>query len=191
MQVLSQTGFRELTGRRAVAASIIGAAFTAVCAQVAFYLPENPYVPITMQTFAVVLCAMMLGSRLGALSQLEYLAAGMLGAPVFAGFKPGPAAVAGPTLGYLVGFVAAAYVVGLFIESTRRTLASGLIAGLLGVAVIYTFGLAWLTIWGRAIFPGWASWMAGAAPFVGLDAVKVTLAAMLCFGRLRKTPAVE
>ena len=183
MRVLSQTGFRELTGYKALAASLIGAALTALCAQVAFYLPGNPYVPVTMQTFAVVLCAMTLGSRLGALSQMEYLAVGLLGAPVFAGFKSGPAAVVGPTLGYLIGFVAAAYVVGLFIESTRRTLASGLIAGMLGVAVIYIFGAAWLTIWGRAIFPGWACWMAGVAPFVGLDAAKVTLAAMLCFKR--------
>ncbi|MCL5103394.1 MAG: biotin transporter BioY [Armatimonadetes bacterium] len=182
MQVLSQIRPRGLTGRGALAATLIGAAFTAVCAQIAFYLPGNP-VPVTMQVFAVVLCGMALGSRLAAVSQLEYLAAGMLGAPVFAGFKSGLMAIAGPTLGYLIGFVAAAYVVGLFIEMTRRSLASAFIAGMIGVGVIYTFGAAWLAIWGHSMFPGWISWMVGAAPFAGLDAAKVALAAMLCFGR--------
>jgi len=175
----------ELTTQksRLVALSLLGAAFTAICAQVAFYLPGNP-VPVTMQVFAVLCCGLMLGSKLGALAQIEYLIAGMLGAPVFAGFKGGLAYIAGPTGGYLVGFVFAAFVVGLFVERVGRELMlSRLLAALIGVFVVYMFGRAWLAVWLNDL-SGLKSWILGVAPFVGLDIAKAVLAATLCRGRV-------
>ncbi|MCE5197889.1 MAG: biotin transporter BioY [Armatimonadota bacterium] len=183
MHILTQVKTRTLSGRRAVVASLIGAAFTAVCAQVAFYLPGNP-VPVTAQVFAVICCGMVLGSKYGALSQIEYLVAGLMGAPIFTGFKAGPIVLAGPTAGYLIGFICAAYVVGRLLESSpRRSFAPAVIGGLMGVGVIYAFGAGWLAVWGGSAFPGFAAWIFGAAPFIGVDAVKVVLAAMLCVGR--------
>ncbi len=184
IRVLEQARRRELTGRGAVVASLIGAGVTAVCAQLAFYLPGNP-VPVTMQVFAVVACGLMLGSRIGALAQLEYLAAGAAGLPVFAGLKGGVGAIAGPTGGYLAAFVVAAFVVGAVAERTRRgSVAVDCAAGLLGVAVVYTLGRAWFAVWLGDV-SGLRSWALGVAPFAGLDAVKVALAAMLCGGRRR------
>jgi len=183
MNVLSRISSYRLTRRQALIASLIGAALTAVCAQIAFYLPGKP-VPVTMQVFAVVCCGLVLGSRWAALAQIEFLTAGLLGAPVFAGFRAGPAALAGPTGGYLVGFIAAAFIVGYVFEAaSRRNFTSACLAGAMGVCVIYAFGVAWLSIWLGPRFSGFVPWMIGAAPFVGVDAVKVVVAAMLCADR--------
>ena len=182
MQVLSDIFAQRLSGRRALAASFVGAAFTAVCGQVAFHLPGNP-VPITLQVFAVVCCGLMLGSRYGALSQLEYLVAGVAGAPVFSRFGFGPAWLIGPTGGYLVAFVAAAFVIGLIAErDVRLTFPTACIAGLAGMVTIHTIGSAWLGVYlGDAL--GWSKWMLGVLPFVGVDAVKVVVAALACSSR--------
>ncbi|MGB9619679.1 MAG: biotin transporter BioY, partial [Armatimonadota bacterium] len=115
-----------------------------------------------------------------AISQIQYLAAGALGAPVFAGFRGGIGALAGPTGGYLVGFVFAAYVVGAMADRTRRGSFAGLcLAGFTGVLVIYVFGRAWLGLWLGNV-SGLASWALGVAPFVAIDAVKVLAAAAIC-----------
>lgn len=193
MQVFARVNIkpRTLTGYRAVIASLMGAAFTAVCAQVAFHLPGNP-IPFTMQVFAVLCCGMVLGSKYGALSQIEYLVAGLCGAPIFADFKAGPIAFQGPTGGYLIGFIAAAFVMGYLMERVvDHTFFAMCLAGAVGVWTIYTCGAAWLAVWiqlfGRIFqgysFPGWSSWMLGIAPFVGIDAVKVIIAARICAGK--------
>jgi biotin transport system substrate-specific component len=163
-----------------VVATLIGAGLTAVCAKFGFFLPGNPFVPVTMQVFAVVLCGMVLGSRLGAIAQMQYLVAGLLGAPVFATMKAGPLAVFGPTGGYLVGFVIAAYVTGLIVERFGRASAvSFCVAGLFGAALVHTCGVAWLSVWGGTAYHGFAAWAMGSASFMALDVVKVTAAAML------------
>ena len=182
MQVLTRVRPAELTGKKAIIASLIGAAFTAVCAQIAFHLPGNP-VPVTMQVFAVICCGLMLGSKVACLAQIEYIVAGCLGAPVFAGFSAGPAALIGPSGGYLIGFIAAAFIVGLVVDRAfERNFTTACVAGIIGVGAIYAFGVAWLSVWLR-IFDSssvcWQSWMLGVAPFVGIDAVKVVVAAKL------------
>ena len=183
MYVISQVRPCRLSGYKAVLASLTGAALTAACAQIAFYLPGKP-VPITMQVFAVLCCSFLLGGRYAAVAQIEFLTAGLLGAPVFAGFRAGPAALAGPTGGYLVGFVAAAFVAGLFFETARhKTFTTACVAGLLGVAVIYVFGVSYLALWQGSRLPGLAAWLTGVVPFVGVDAAKVALAAAVCVGR--------
>lgn len=118
--------------------------FTALCAQIALWIGP---VPITGQTLAVLLAGAALGAKRGALSQLVYLGEGLLGLPVFAGGLAGPAVLMGPRGGYLLGFVAAAFVVGWLAERRwdrhPHTTAAAMVAG---NAAIYLFGLPWLAL---------------------------------------------
>jgi biotin transport system substrate-specific component len=95
---------------------IYAAMFGAATAMGAYIMIPLPPVPITLQTLFVVLAGALLGGRLGALSQVVYLLLGIIGLPVFHGGKGGLGILLGPTGGYLVGFIAAAYVVGKLIE---------------------------------------------------------------------------
>ena len=118
--------------------------FAALTAVGAFIKIPIPYVPLTLQTLMVMLAGLILGSRLGALSQLLYLTIGLIGLPIFAQ-GGGPGYVLQPSFGFLVGFIAGAYVIGKVVERERslsfpRTLA----ALLLGQAAIYLFGISYL-----------------------------------------------
>ena len=149
---------------------------TALSAQVAFYIGP---VPITGQTFAVLLAGALLGSRRGALSQLTYLALGTMGAPIFAGWHGGPAVLMGPTGGYLIGFVAAAFVIGLLAErGWDRRIWSMAIAMLFGNVVIYAFGLSWLACWLSHFAPESSAFTVGLYPFIPGDMLKIALAAV-------------
>lgn len=145
-------------------------------------IPVGP-VPITLQVLFVLLSGLVLGSRLGALSQVEYLAIGFAGAPVFAGGKSGLIALVGPTGGYLAGFVVGAYLAGLVAESVARPgRIRFFLAGLLGTAAIYVSGMIWLSTWfaiGRGT--NWmaemaSAWQFGVLPFIAVDAVKAVVA---------------
>jgi biotin transport system substrate-specific component len=168
-----------LVSRRGLARDLVligGAVWvTALAAQVTVFLPFTP-VPITGQTLAVLLCAAALGSRRGAIAQLAYLGAGSAGIPVFAAWGRG--LPIGPTGGYLLGFVAAAYVVGLLVErGWDRRMRTACLAMLAGNAVIYAFGLPWLALFvggplGKVLALG--LW-----PFILGDLVKIALASAL------------
>ena len=151
-----------------------GSLFIALSAQVAIPLPFSP-VPITGQTLAVLLTGVLLGSRRGSLCLLAYLAEGISGLPVFAGGMAGPARLVGPTGGYLVGFIAAAFLTGLLAErGWDRRVTTTLLAMLLGNAAIYAFGLPWL-----ARFVGGERVLAlGLLPFIPGDFLKLILATM-------------
>ncbi len=155
---------------------VVGAgAATALAARVAIPLPWSP-VPLTGQTFAVLLAGALLGARRGALSQALYLAAGAAGMPVFAGGAAGPGSLLGPTAGYLLAFPLAAWVTGALAErGWDRHFLSTAAAMLIGSAVILGLGTAGLTFfvpWDRLI-------AAGFLPFVPGDLVKTALAALL------------
>src|SRR3990172_4580805 len=92
---------------------VLGSLFVAAMAQLS--IPLQP-VPVTGQTLAVLLVGIVLGSKRGALALTAYLGEGLAGLPVFAEAKSGIATVLGPTGGYLIGFIAAAWLVGLFAE---------------------------------------------------------------------------
>jgi len=173
---------------RGLGTTLVFAGLTAVLAQVAFRLPGTP-VPVTFQVLGVALSGLLLGSRLGALAQFEYLLAGLAGAPVFAGWSGGPTAIVGPSGGYIPGFVLGALVTGAIFERCRRQDAPrAFAAGMAGVAAIYLCGVAWLSVWlriGGGIWHGLPAWLLGVAPFVGVDALKVTVAAMIATGASR------
>ena len=122
---------------------IVGfAALTGLSAQVAVYL--NPAVPITGQTFAVLLAGAALGSKRGGASMLVYLATGIAGIPVFAP----SGAIPGSSRGYFLGFVAAAIIVGFLTERGWSRNPVKLIAAMLaGEVAIYAFGLPWLAFY--------------------------------------------
>ena len=162
------------------AALVLGGSLViALSAQVAIQLPFSP-VPITGQTLAVLLVGALLGSRRGALAVLAYIAEGFAGLPVFAGGAAGLARLFGPTGGYLVGFVAAAFLVGWLAErGWDRRFGTTLAAMTLGNLVIYGVGAVWL-----AVFVGGLSraWSLGVLPFLPGDAIKIVLAAVLLPG---------
>ena len=162
------------------AALVLGASLViALGAQVAIQLPFSP-VPITGQTMAVLLVGALLGSRRGALAVLAYIAEGLAGLPVFAGGAAGLARLFGPTGGYLVGFVAAAFLVGWLAErGWDRRFGTTLAAMTLGNLVIYAVGVVWL-----AVFVGGLSraWSLGVLPFLPGDVIKIILAAVLLPG---------
>jgi len=151
-----------------------GSLFVAGMAQVRLPLPFTP-VPITGQTFAVLLVGAALGARLGVLSLALYLVEGLAGLPFFAGGASGLTALFGPTGGYLVGFVAAAYLVGLLAErGGDRRVRTAVPIFLAGEAVIYLFGLPWL-----GFFVGFRQALAlGLFPFLVGDVLKLAAAAL-------------
>lgn len=159
---------------------LAGSALIALGAQVRIPLPFSP-VPVTGQTFAVLLVAAALG-RLGFASALVYLGEGALGLPVFAGGTSGLAVVGGPTGGYLVGFVLAAAVVGTLAERRwDRRFVTALAAMLLGEVVIYACGLAWLARFALPV----PLLDAGLIPFIPGDLFKIVLAALALPGAWR------
>ena len=151
---------------------ICGSLILGLSAQVKVYLPISP-VPITGQTFAVLMLAALLGSRRGVLAMIAYLIEGALGLPVFAG-GIGLAALIGPTGGYLVGFIAVAYVVGRLAEmGWDRRVITTIAAMLAGEIVLYTFGVCWLAIMTNIR----TALMIGLYPFIVGDILKIALAA--------------
>ena len=153
----------------------ISALFVAALAQVKIPLPFTP-VPITGQTFAVLLVGATIGSKRGVASLALYTAMGAFGLPFFAGGASGLAYLSGPTLGYLVGFVAAAYVVGLLAErGLERSVHTSFFPFLVGTLVIYIFGAGWLSI----LFGIEKAFMLGVLPFLVGDAIKIGLAALV------------
>ncbi len=152
-----------------------GSVLLALSAQLTVHLPIGP-VPITGQTFAVLLVGALMGSVRGGLVVLLYLAEGLSGLPVFAGGGAGPTVLLGPTGGYLLGFVPAAVAVGFLAErGWDRHFATTLAAMTMGTGVIFLCGLAWLAV---LQLPG-GLLAIGLVPFLPGAALKIVAAALL------------
>ena len=159
---------------------IFGSLLVALFAQISIPLPFTP-VPLTGQTFAVLLVGATLGSKRGAASLGLYLAMGAIGLPFFAGAKSGITNANGTmivTLGYLIGFIIAAYVIGLLAErGMDRSFRTSLLPFIIGTIIIYLVGATWLTL----SIPGWTAldgFNKGVAPFLIGDAIKLLLAGL-------------
>lgn len=154
---------------------LAGSAVVALSAQVAFPLPFSP-VPVTGQTFGVLLVASLLGRARGTAAVLAYLAEGAAGLPVFAGAAAGPAKLIGPTGGYLAGFVLGAYVCGWLAErGWDRTPLKTTASMVAGNVAIFAVALPWLS----RFVGGSNVWTMGFWPFIPGDVVKIGLAAAL------------
>ncbi|MEX2280205.1 MAG: biotin transporter BioY [Acidimicrobiia bacterium] len=174
---------RVITGRIvasnrvvAVVAVLAFAGLTALLAQVRIPLGFTP-VPVTGQTFAVLLAGAALGARMGATSQLVYLAAGAVGFPVFTGGGSGFEYFTGATAGYLVGFVLAAALVGRLAEGAQdRKVNTAITAFLAGSAVIYVCGALGLMV--TADMDLTTAIAQGITPFVFGDLLKAVAAGL-------------
>jgi biotin transport system substrate-specific component len=178
-QIFPQEGIAADAARIAAATILL-----ALCAHIVVPLPWTP-VPITGQTFGVLLVGVLLGARRGGLALLLYLLEGAAGLPVF---QPlglvGPARFLGPTAGYLIAYPAAAFVTGWLVErgsqfaaarATKSSFAAfSLIGGLIsGEAIIFAAGCAWLAV---GLGLGWKlALQQGALPFVPGEVVKIVL----------------
>ncbi len=152
------------------------AALTAVCSMISIPLPFTP-VPINLATLSVFLAGGLLGSKYGSLSQLVYVVLGAVGLPVFHNFTGGLAVVTGATGGYIIGYVAAAWLVGFLCEKIGRGFYKNILSMASGLAVCYTLGTLWfmyLTSTGFA-----AALIACVVPFLPGDAVKIAAGAIL------------
>ena len=163
-----------LNWARSVALVVAFSLLVALAAQVAVPLPWTP-VPLTAQTFAVLLTGALLGSRLGALALVAYLVEGASGLPFFVGGAGGLQHFYGATAGYLLAFPAAAFVTGYLAERgwDRRFLTAAL-AMAAGSLVILACGWAWLALLLRSASD---AFRLGVAPFVVGDIIKIALAA--------------
>lgn len=166
------------TRARHLALILIGTALIALSARVWILIPGNP-VPLTGQTFGVLLAAGALGFRRGLAATLLYLAIGAFGLPVFAEGKHGSAILFGVTGGYLFGFVLASAIIGRLAElGWDRNVFGSIGAMLIGSLAIYLIGVPWLAATylegdlGKAIEVGFV-------PYVLWDGLKLTLAALL------------
>ncbi len=153
-------------------------ALIAICSWISIPL----YVPITMQTFAVFAAIGFLGLKRGTIAVSVYILLGLVGVPVFAGFKGGIGALAGPTGGYIIGFLFTAVVSGLIIKKWGNkpfVLAAAFAAGLI---ICYVFG----TVWFVAVYSSsaekigfYAALLKCVFPFILPDAVKISLAVLV------------
>ena len=134
-----------------LAVAAIGAALITITSWISLTVLE---IPFTLQTFGILLVLFTIGGRRGTVSIAVYLLLGLIGVPVFAGFKGGPAALAGPTGGFLIGFHFSALVYWLIDEKVFNKLKSSaskrmifsIIEGVIAEVVLYVFGVAWFMI---------------------------------------------
>lgn len=160
----------RLAALRTAVLVVAGAGLLTLSAKV--QVPFYP-VPMTMQTLVVLLLGATYGWRLGGATVALYLLQGAMGLPVFAGPIAGPAYMAGPTGGFLVGFLAAAMLTGWMAErGWGRSLPRVILMMAAGHAAIFAFGLGWL----GTMMPILKAWAVGAAPFAAATLLKTALA---------------
>ena len=150
------------------------AALIAVCSLIS--IPVGT-VPVTLQTFAVCLAAAMLGFKRGTLSVLVYILLGAVGVPVFAGMKGGIGVLAGPTGGYIIGFILTAVTVGIAADRWGRRVLPLAVSMIIGVLLCYVVGTVWFVIVTGTDLIGALTLCV--APFLLPDALKIALAVLL------------
>ena len=168
-----------------IASVLFVTVLTAAAAQISVPLPFTQ-VPFTFQPIVVLLGGLALGSRLGCASQVLYLAAGLIGLPVFAAsatLPPGPLRLLGPTGGYLMVYPIAAFLTGYLAErGFDRRYVTSVLAMFAGLVVIYAGGITWLALFARTLSANAAigfnaALLSGAYPFIVPDLFKIVAAA--------------
>ena len=163
--------FQSLSVPQKILVALGAAALTGILAQIRVPLPFTP-VPLTLQVMGVVGAGLLLGSLWGAISMAFYALIGALGMPWFTGMSSGIHHILGPTGGYIVGFIAGAYIAGLLAEKIGRF--SGCVFGsLAAILSIYTFGVLGLILYGMDIK---TAITVGVLPFVVADLLKALIA---------------
>jgi biotin transport system substrate-specific component len=183
--IVTRADARALRVGERAGAVLFVTALTAMAAQITIPLPFTP-VPLSFQAIAVLLGAAALGSRLGMMSQIAYLALGVAGLPVFAASPTLPQGVArllGPTGGYLMAYPFAAFVAGSLAErGFDRRYVTAFLAMVCGLAIVFAGGVSWLALFVQPA-RGWSGALAaGFYPFVLEDLLKLLVAAAVMPG---------
>lgn len=159
-------------------------AVTCIAGPLSLPLPFSP-VPVSLTNLAIYFSVYILGMRRGTVSYLVYLLLGFVGLPVFSAFTSGPAKLFGPTGGYLIGFIFMALVCGYCIDRWNGQAVMSLAGMVVGTAVMYVFGTAWLAYqMSRGSGQGFvaalpAAFAAGVLPFIVGDLAKMALALLV------------
>lgn len=151
-------------------------AVTCVLGPLSIPLPFSP-VPISLTNFAIFLAIFVLGMKSGTISFIIYLLLGAIGVPVFSSFRGGLQVLAGPTGGYLIGFIFLALIMGFALEHFDRKLVPTIIGMIIGMAVCYAFGTVWLAKLLSLSFK--EGLMMGVIPYLPGDAAKIIIAAIV------------
>jgi len=151
-------------------------AVTCVLGPLSIPLPFSP-VPISLTNFAIFLAIFVLGMKNGTISFIIYLLLGAIGVPVFSSFRGGLQVLAGPTGGYLIGFIFLALIMGFALEHFDRKLVPTIIGMIIGMAVCYAFGTVWLAKLLSLSFK--EGLMMGVIPYLPGDAAKIIIAAIV------------
>ena len=147
-----------------------------ICVVGPFTLPIGP-VPITLAPLAILLSVYILGTKKGTIALLIYLLIGAVGVPVFSGFTGGVGKLAGPTGGYLIGYIFFALIAGWFIHHFYDKVVIQFLGMVLALAVLYAFGTAWLAYSAGMTFG--AALAVGVLPFIVFDLIKIVIAIVL------------
>lgn len=164
----------RLTTRRLVLIAMV-TAITCILAPFSIPIPVSP-VPISLTNLVLLISVYVLGWKDATISYIVYLLLGAAGLPVFSGFAGGPAKIAGPTGGYLLGFIFMTILAGIFAErfpEKRSLIVTGMI---LATAVAYIFGTAWLAF--QMEIPFAAALSIGVLPYLPGDSAKIVLAVL-------------
>ena len=151
-------------------------AVTCVLGPLSIPLPFSP-VPISLTNFAIFLAIFVLGMKNGTISFIIYLLLGAVGVPVFSSFRGGLQVLAGPTGGYLIGFIFLALIMGFALDHFDRKLLHTIIGMIIGMVVCYAFGTVWLAKLLSLSFK--EGLMMGVIPYLPGDAAKIIIAAIV------------
>ncbi|MDO4292534.1 MAG: biotin transporter BioY [Eubacteriales bacterium] len=151
-------------------------AVTCIAAPFSIPIPVSP-VPLSLTTMVLYLAIYVLGTKNAFISYVIYLLLGLVGLPVFSGFSGGPGKLAGPTGGYLIGFLFMIPLTGILFEKCGKSILRQIGAMALGTLVCYLFGTVWLCLSLHLSFFGGLG--VGVLPYLPGDAVKIILAAFL------------
>lgn len=153
-------------------------ALIAICSWISIPLT----IPFTLQTFAVCLTTALLGTKRGTATVLVYIILGLVGVPVFSGFKGGVGVLFGPTGGYIIGFIFTAIIVGIITEKCGKSYVVLAIAMIIGLAICYVFGTVWfINVYTKSKEPVGVmtalSWCV--FPYLIPDLIKIAIATVL------------
>ena len=184
----NSTTTKRLSTRKLVLIALM-TAITCIFAPMAIPIPVSP-VPISLTNLVIMISIYVLGFKDATISYIVYLLLGLVGLPVFSGFTGGLGKLAGPTGGYLIGYIPCAITVGLFSDMAKKHRVLWDIVGMiLGTALLYTLGTAWfMFVSGNTLKYSLAACV---LPFIAGDSIKIAAATLVAeVVRSRVIPAV-
>lgn len=157
---------------KTITAIAVMCALTCIVSPFSIPIPISP-VPIALTPLVIFLSVYLLGWKKGTLSCIIYILIGLIGLPIFSGFTGGAAKLIGPTGGYIIGYIPMAIAAGIIIQKYNSNRIICFLGMLLGIAICYLFGTAWLAVQAHMDF--YAALLAGVIPYIPGDIVKIII----------------